>query len=611
MSRFLFPFFLIIACPAITHAEDTDVLRGAESFRHDPRLTEIFEKIDPAKANWDSEVFHDAAKVQLHVLSELIESDGAFSSEIISALVAPDFKASGFDEISLVPDPAFSDHGLKIQKQRASAKVNALSLPKALEQSPIRHALSETTERRHAVKIESVLLSVDGKSASTDIRIQFSGLTKNGTRAQINGRWSATWLRSAAEDETPKLSSLIANETEILSVVPGSKDRLHYNDATTAVLGANKSFSEQLAWPYDHWRARMDRLMGTDFTSNQGVALADVNGDGLDDVFISQPGGLPNKLFLHQPDGTAKDITTACELDFLDFTRSALFVDFDNDGDQDIVYGMTWELIFLRNDGPKPVGDGITFTPHFRAVCPGMVYALAAADYDNDGDLDIYASGRYAHNSLASERQILGIPVPYHDANNGGRSTLWRNDGGITFTDVTADSGIDENNSRFTLAAAWEDYDNDGDQDLYVANDFGRNNLYRNDGGKFTDVAAAAGVEDIGPGMSASWGDYNNDGWMDLYVANMYSSAGRRIVSQAAFMKDVDKDTLDAFERHARGNSLYLNKGDGTFQDTTEQAGVNMGRWAWSSLFTDMNNDGLQDIVIANGFISAEGVDDL
>ena len=104
--------------------------------------------------------------------------------------------------------------------------------------------------------------------------------------------------------------------------------------------------------------------------------------------------------------------------------------------------------------------------------------------------------------------------------------------------------------------------------------------------------------------MSVSWGDYNNDGWMDLYVANMFSAAGHRITSQAQFMAGASKKTLAEFQRHARGNSLFLNLGNGRFRDVTMQAKVNMGRWAWGSNFVDLNNDGLEDIVVANGFIT-------
>jgi hypothetical protein len=212
---------------------------------------------------------------------------------------------------------------------------------------------------------------------------------------------------------------------------------------------------------------------------------------------------------------------------------------------------------------------------------------------------------------LSSEQKILGLPLPIHDANNGGPNTMLRNEGSMRFSDVTRQVGLDVNNRRFTLAAAWEDYDNDGDQDLYVANDFGRNNLYRNDGGRFVDVAAEAGVEDVGPGMSVAWGDYNGDGLVDLYVSNMFSSAGGRITTQSQFMQDADATTRAMVSRFARGSSLYLNQGDGRFRDVTLAAGVNVGRWAWSSNFVDLNNDGREDLVVANGFITAEDPHDL
>ena len=190
--------------------------------------------------------------------------------------------------------------------------------------------------------------------------------------------------------------------------------------------------------------------------------------------------------------------------------------------------------------------------------------------------------------------------MPYHDANNGVRNVLLRNTGS-GFKDITEEVGLNQNNQRFSYAAAWEDFDNDGDMDLYVANDFGRNNLYRNDGGRFVDIAASAGVEDISAGMSVSWADYNGDGWMDLYVGNMFSSAGNRIAFQRQYR---DGDALGSFQRHARGNSLFLNQGDGTFLDTSLEAGVTRGRWSWSSPFVDWNNDGWEDILVANGMVT-------
>ena len=152
--------------------------------------------------------------------------------------------------------------------------------------------------------------------------------------------------------------------------------------------------------------------------------------------------------------------------------------------------------------------------------------------------------------------------------------------------------------------------------DLYVANDFGRNNLYQNDsdknrGYRFKDVSEDVGVVDVGPGMSVSWGDYDNDGLPDLYVANMFSSAGHRITSQDRFHKSADKDTREQYVRHARGNSLYRNLGNGHFEDRSVLSGISVGRWAWASRFEDIDGDGFQDVYVANGFITQEDTGDL
>lgn len=229
---------------------------------------------------------------------------------------------------------------------------------------------------------------------------------------------------------------------------------------------------------------------------------------------------------------------------------------------------------------------------------------MAAADFDSDGDLDIYVCGYFPRDSVG-EGIGLGRPMPYHDANNGIPNQLLSNDGNGNFQDVTEQVGLDANNRRFSFAASWEDYDNDGDPDLYVANDFGRNNLYRNEAGTFIDVAADAGVEDMSSGMSVSWTDFDHDGNMDIYVGNMFSSAGNRVTYQRQFRETENLDVRAHYQRHARGNSLFRNRGDGTFEDISEAANVTMGRWSWSSNFADINNDGWDDLLVANGMVTS------
>jgi hypothetical protein len=287
-----------------------------------------------------------------------------------------------------------------------------------------------------------------------------------------------------------------------------------------------------------------------------------------------------------------------------------LLVDLDNDLDQDLLLATSDGVLIMSNDGRG------SFRVRATNVTPAAhPYSLAAADYDVDGDLDVYVCC-YNPRQGINRHLLFARPVPYHDANNGGPNVLLQNDatpadGPWQFSYATHRVGLYENNQRFSYAAAWADYDNDGDLDLYVANDFGRNNLYQNQGGRFRDVAAQADVEDIGPGMSCCWGDYDRDGWLDLYVSNMFSSAGSRITEQPQFQQGADPQTRAAFRRHSRGNTLFHNRQDGTFADVSVDSGVVIGRWAWGSLFADLNNDGWEDLVVANGFITQSDPGDL
>jgi hypothetical protein len=226
----------------------------------------------------------------------------------------------------------------------------------------------------------------------------------------------------------------------------------------------------------------------------------------------------------------------------------------------------------------------------------------AVSDYDLDGDLDLYVYS-YIFWAGAGSKAQSSYPYPYHDANNGAPNFLFRNDGDFRFVDVTDASGMDVNNRRFSLAASWCDYDDDGNPDLYVANDFGRNNLYRNRGdGTFSDVTKEAGVVDTANGMSVSWCDYNGDGLFDLYVGNMWSAAGSRLASRIS--GDAGGRLESVYRRMARGSSLFRNRGDGTFEDVSVETGASFGRWSWSSQFSDLDGDGRPDLYVANGFVS-------
>jgi hypothetical protein len=142
-------------------------------------------------------------------------------------------------------------------------------------------------------------------------------------------------------------------------------------------------------------------------------------------------------------------------------------------------------------------------------------------------------------------------------------------------------------------------------------NEFGRDNFYRNDGGRFSDISDAARVEDAGSGMGITWGDYDRNGQIDVYISNMFSAAGNRITYQDQFKADAPYQVKRRIQRLARGNTLLKNTGDGGFRDQSAVAGVEMGRWSWDSKFVDLNNDGWLDLLVANGYITADENGDL
>jgi tetratricopeptide (TPR) repeat protein len=406
------------------------------------------------------------------------------------------------------------------------------------------------------------------------------------------GLWKQTWRSGLLTHFSPIEETLVSAPTPL------------FRDITAYAFGGVPSFDAQLSHGIPYWRRRLDAAAGIDVHGHNGIAVGDIDGDGRDEVYVCQPGGLPNRLYRNRGDGTLEDITEHAGVGVLDSTSSALFVDFRNSGRQD--------LVVLRPDGPllfvNQSQSRFRFQPgafRFRTVPQGSFTGMAAADYDRDGRVDLYLCTY----SFFRDGSHYRYPVPYHDSRNGPPNFLFRNelaaDGSGMFLDVTESVGLNQNNTHFSFAPAWCDYNGDGWPDLFVANDFGRKNLYRNEGGKFRDVAAEAGVEDMGDGMSAAWFDYDGDGKPDLYVSNMWSDAGQRIVSQR------NLQPADAWRRHAKGNSLYRNRGDGTFEETGALEGVEMGRWAWSSDGIDYDNDGTPEILVTTGMLTNESETDL
>ena len=437
-------------------------------------------------------------------------------------------------------------------------------------------------------------------SIQTRVRFELVSTGADFHREQHIGNWELEWkMLASGEIRLRKWRMLDEERSRSLAPI--------FADIASQAFGATSSYASQLAFGTDYWRTVLDGACGIDIYGHNGVSIADVDGDGFDDLYICQPAGLPNRLYRNRGDGTFEDITAASGLGILENTACALFADIDNDGRQDLILVRTNGPLLFLNEGnghfrPRPGAFQFANPPQ------GTFTGAAIADYDRDGWLDVYFC-LYSFYQGADQYQY---PTPYYDAENGPPNFLMRNHRDSTFRDVTRESGLDRNNTRFSFCCGWGDHNGDLWPDLYVVNDFGRKNLYRNNGdGTFTDIAREAGVEDVGAGMSVCWLDYDNDGREDLYVADMWTAAGNRISEQNIFQKDASEEIRALYRKHAMGNSLFRNRGTRPFEDNSARSGTAVGRWSWSSDAWDFDNDGYPDLYIANGMISGATREDL
>ena len=517
--------------------------------------------------------------------------------QIFPQMFAPAFRGASFHALESKP---LREGSLQVFRNRFSSE---LSLPQDAFRNEVAQSLSHL-QRLLVAEFEVTSIRVTAQSpmrVHTLIRYDLLGLPDaGGYREGRVGYWEIEWVATAA-------GSFGALTWRVLEETLSRSSGAIFSDITAQALGRNASYHEQMLRGTDYWRTVMDAASGINIYGNNGIAAGDIDNDGFDDFYVCQPAGLPNLLYRNRRDGTFEDVTMRAGVGIIDGTACALFADFGNRGLEDLVVVRLSGPLFFRNQGNgefKLEPDAFKF-----AQAPeGTFTSAAIADYDRDGRVDIY----FCLYSYYEGLDAYQFPLPYYAAENGPPNFLFHNNGDGSFTDVTAAAGLTENNHRFSFACSWGDYDNDGWPDLYVANDFGKKNLYRNNGnGTFTDAAEQAGVLDVGPGMSACWLDYNNDSKHDLYVANMWTAPGLRVSGQDNFMKEAPPEIRSRFHEHAMGNALFENDGSGKFLDRSQTAGVGDGRWSWSSASWDFDCDGYTDIYIPNGFISEPITKDL
>lgn len=561
-------------------------------------VEEVAARLEPTTDGWTTEVLSSAANSRLKAIVKLLLEPDAITPDALAAFAVEGVEVESLVPAELVEIPTSSPftvrRGSPGEGSGKSTGLDALAL--ALRAIADAHGPGGPDR----IFAKTVRIELAGDTFTTKAAFEASGRAE-GRTLQQTATWKARWT-SPTGDEPPRLLALGSVAYEDVELVHPT--RTLFSDVTASAFGDEPAFRDQVVPPLGDWLLRLGRVAGMSFVGHHGMAVGDVDGDGLEDLYVTDAAGLPNRLWIQNPDGTVRDASERSGANWLERSRSALLVDLDRDDDPDLVVATGRRLLISENDGSG------RFT--LRLSVPEVTTeptSLAAADPDEDGDLDLYVCG---YRGDLDDTSNPPAPLPYHDARNGGSNVLLENRGGFRFVDSTATWGLDENNHGFSFAAIWEDVDVDGDLDLYVANDFGRNNLYRNEGGRFRDVAARAEVEDTATGMGVTTGDIDRDGYPEIHVSNMYSSAGGRIAYQRRFADGAAKDsTLDDIRRMARGNTLFSNDGDGTFTDVSLDAGVAKGLWAWGSRFADLDNDTWPDLVVTNGFVTNPDTHDL
>ena len=476
--------------------------------------------------------------------------------------------------------------------------------------------------------IRGELSSEDPTVFQTDLGFSGLAFTKDGRWQAVKAKQKVYWRREAASPadaepdwrifawhlqsmDLPESSRILFDEVLDLAV-PSSSDRRRARKSHHVDFVISRAQTDQVPLANDRYR-RFFHQAATG--QHPALAVADVDNDGWDDLYVMVRWG-QNQLLHNQGDGTFVERAAEMGLNIPGVSTSGIFADFDNDGDKDLMLGRSLERsMLLINDGGRFSDQSESLV---SAPLPYLVTSVSAADYNGDGLLDIYLStyGRgggpevfekWARELLPPD-QVRELNCRFRDPEVGYNHFVNRigppnlllvGRGGGRF-DVAPES---EQLAlwHYSFQATWADYDEDGDPDLYVSNDFAPDYFFRNDGAAgFTDITREAGGETmLGFGMGASWGDYNNDGYQDLYISNMHSKAGMRITAQ---ITDLDP----RFRLSADGNRLYRGRAGGRFDLVSGREPpamlVTQAGWSWGGQFADLDNDGFLDIYVTSGY---------
>ncbi|TXB67687.1 VCBS repeat-containing protein [Phaeodactylibacter luteus] len=340
------------------------------------------------------------------------------------------------------------------------------------------------------------------------------------------------------------------------------------------------------------------------FYNGGGVAIGDVNNDGLADVYLTSNQG-PNRLYLNKGEMQFEDITAQAGVaGQRAWSTGVTMADVNGDGLLDIYVCNSGDVAGDNKENELFINQGgLKFqemAAEYNLNDKGYSTHASFFDYDKDGDLDVYI--------LNNSFQAIGSfnlrknERPNRDELGGDK--LMRNDGG-QFTDVSEQAGIYGSVIGFGLGVTVGDVNNDNWEDIFISNDFfERDYLYINQqNGTFKEDLVNQIKSISGASMGADMADINNDGHQDIFVTEMLPSDYQRLKTVTTF-EGWDKyqyNTANGYHHQFTRNVLHLNRGDSSFSEVSRMLGVEASDWSWGALFFDMDNDGYKDLFIANG----------
>lgn len=337
-----------------------------------------------------------------------------------------------------------------------------------------------------------------------------------------------------------------------------------------------------------------------------GVGIGDINNDGLQDIYLTSTQGV-DKLYLNKGGFEFEDISTSAGIDkFTGYKTGVSFVDVNADGWLDIyicrsgwsqVQSEKENLLFINRKDNTFIEAATTFGINDESQSIQSVFF----DYDNDGDLDLYLANHPKTFVKPIQEMIRNVKNP----NRSESDRLYRNEGNGKFSDVSKEAGI--LNYAYSLGVIAGDLNNDGWTDLYVTSDFQPKDLYylNNGNGTFSEVLKENFPHCSYFSMGVDLVDINSDGHLDVFTGEMLSENNERQKTNMAPMdmqRFADMVNNEMHYQYMR-NSFHLNNGNGYFSDIAQYSGIDKSDWSWSCLFGDYDQDGDDDLLVANGWL--------